>query len=124
MPSEIGGRPNPFHGLHVSRLSGIRHPERLTVFASARTNQDACATGQVREGYFRLESPQWLGPQWQARYDSALASSCGNVSARWDGQAAVATANGGVELVAVEELRDMRRWADQADKPDWRFSPR
>ena len=124
MPSEIGGRPNPFHRLHVSRLSGIRHPERLTVFASARTNQDACATGQVREGYFRLESPQWLGPQWQARYDPALASSCGNVSARWDGQAAVATANGGVELVAVEELRDMRRWADQADKPDWRFSPR
>jgi hypothetical protein len=26
--------------------------------------------------------------------------------------------------VAIEELRDMRRWADQADKPDWRFSPR
>jgi hypothetical protein len=94
------------------------------VFASARTNQDACATGQVREGYFRLESPQWLGPQWQARYDPSLASSCGNVSARWDGQAAVATANGGVELVAIEELRDMRRWADQADRPDWRFSPR
>jgi hypothetical protein len=29
-----------------------------------------------------------------------------------------------VELVPIDELRDMRRWADQADRSDWRFSPR
>jgi len=124
MPSDIGGKPNPFTGFYVSRLSGVRHPERLIVFASARTNQNACATGTCREGYFRLESPQWLGPQWANAYDPALASSCGNVSARWDGQAAVATVNGAVELIRVDELRDMRRWADQATAFDWRFSPK
>lgn len=124
MASDIGGKPNPFYNFYVSRLSGIRHSEKLVVFASARTNQNACATGTVREGYFRLESPQWLGPQWSAAYDPALAASCGNVSARWDGQAGVATANGAVEMVPVEELRDMRRWSDSATAYDWRFSPR
>jgi prepilin-type N-terminal cleavage/methylation domain-containing protein len=123
MPETVGGRPNPFRDLHASRLTSIRHPERLVVFASSRTNQDACGTGSVREGYFRLESPQWLGPQWASAYDPLLSTSCGNVSARWSGQASVANANGSVELVPVDELRDMRRWADQADARDWRFRP-
>jgi hypothetical protein len=124
MPGQVGGRPNPFSNFYVSRLSGIRHPDRLTVFASSRTNQNACATGGVREGYFRLESPQWLGPQWAASYDPELAASSGNVSARWDGRASVATADAAVELVPLDELRDMRRWADQATAADWRFTPR
>ena len=123
MPESIGGKPNPFRNFYASRLTEIRHPERLVVFASSRTNQDACATGSVREGYFRLESPQWLGPQWTASYDATMASTSGNVSARWSGKASVANANGSVELVPVDELRDMRRWADQADASEWRFKP-
>jgi len=124
MASDIGGKPNPFYNFYASRLTGIKHSERITVFASSRTNQNACATGTVREGYFRLESPQWLGPQWATKYDDALASSSGNVSARWNGQSAVATVNGGVELLPFDELRDMRRWADQATAFDWKFSPK
>jgi prepilin-type N-terminal cleavage/methylation domain-containing protein len=123
MPETVGGRPNPFRNFYASRLGSVRHPERLVVFASSRTNQDACASGSVREGYFRLESPQWLGPQWASAYDPLLATSFGNLSARWSGQASVANANGSVELVPVDELRDMRRWADQADARDWRFKP-
>ena len=53
-----------------------------------------------------------------------LASSSGNVSARWNGQSAVATVNGGVELLPFDELRDMRRWAYQATAFDWKFSPK
>lgn len=123
MPETIGSRRNPFRNFYADRLTSIRHPERLMVFSSSRTNQDACGTASIREGYFRLESPQWLGPQWAAAYDSALSTSSGNVSARWSGQASVANVNGSVELVPVDELRDMRRWADQADARDWRFRP-
>jgi len=46
------------------------------------------------------------------------------VSARWNGQSAVATVTGGVELLPYDELRDMRRWADQATAFDWKFSPK
>jgi len=124
MQATLGGKPNPFYNFYASRLAGIKHPERLTVFASSRTNQNACATGAVREGYFRLESPQWLAPQWATNYDTSLASSFGNLSARWDGKSAIATVNGGVELVPVDDLRDMRRWADQASEFNWKFSPK
>ncbi len=124
MDSDMGGRPNPFYKFYASRLSGIKHPERIIVFASSRTNQNACGSGAVREGYFRLESPQWLGPQWNTQYDDTLANSSGNVSARWHDQSAVATVNGGVELVPMDQLRDMRRWADQATTSDWKFRPR
>ena len=122
LPAEIRGQRNPFANFYVSRLSAIRHTERLIVFASSRTNQSATATDACREGYFRVESPNWIGPQWSA-YDADVAQSCGNVSARWQGAASVGTANGATELVPIEELRDMRRWADQATDAKWRFSP-
>ena len=122
LPSEIRGQRNPFSNFYVSRLSTIRHTERLIVFASSRTNQSATATDACREGYFRVESPNWIGPQWST-YDADVAQSCGNVSARWQGAASVGTVNGATELVPIEELRDMRRWADQATDSKWRFSP-
>ena len=122
LPAEIKGQRNPFANFYVSRLSTIRHTERLIVFASSRTNQSAGATDVCREGYFRVESPNWIGPQWSA-YDADVAQSCGNVSARWQGAASVGTVNGATELVPIEELRDMRRWADQATDAKWHFSP-
>ncbi len=123
LPVEIKGQRNPLAKFYVSRLSAIRHPDRLIVFASSRTNQSATATDACREGYFRVESPNWIGPQWSA-YDDQVAQSCGNVSARWQGAASVGTVNGATELVPIDELRDMRRWADQATDAKWRFAPK
>jgi type II secretory pathway pseudopilin PulG len=116
------GSVNPLAGFYVTRLSGIAHPERLTVFASART--DATDDGGIIEGCFRVESPLFAVGQpaaWGPEYDPAVPASCGNVSARHSGSAMVGTANGAVELVPIEELRDMRRWADKATSATWQI---
>lgn len=116
------GQVNPLSGFYVTRLSGITRPERLTVFASART--DATDDGGIIEGCFRVESPLFAVGQpaaWGPEYDPAVPSSCGNVSARHSGSAMVGTANGAVELVPIEELRDMRRWSDKATSSTWQI---
>jgi hypothetical protein len=35
----------------------------------------------------------------------------------------VVNAAGGVESVQIDAMRDMRRWANGADRPDWRILP-
>lgn len=116
------GQVNPLSGFYVTRLSGIKHPERLTVFASART--DLTDSGTLVEGYFRIESPLFVTGQattWAAEYDPAAPASFGNLSARHSGSVLVGTADGGVELVPVDEMRDMRRWADRATSATWQI---
>ncbi len=115
------GQPNPLANFYVRRLAMVRNPARLVVFASSRTN--ATVDGGVAEGYFRLESPMFMQPQWQERYDAEVPASFGNVSARYRDEACVGTIDGAVEAVGVNALRDMRRWADQADRVDWRLQP-
>ncbi len=116
------GNVNPLSGFYVTRLSGITHPERLTVFASSRST--ATESGTQVEGYFRVESPLFAAGQpgaWAAQYDPEQPASTGNVSARHDGRALVGTADGGVEFLELEELRDMRRWADRATGATWQI---
>lgn len=115
------GEPNPLARFYVSRLAGFRQPQRITVFASSRTA--ATATGGMTQGYFRIESPWFIQSQWAAKYDPDDANSCGNVSAQYGDEAVVATADGAVEALAIETLRDMRRWADQAQTIDYHLTP-
>ena len=130
LPPTIGGQPNPFRDFYVTRLSQVAHPERLTLFASSRMANDfgADALGQyfdgaMIEGYFRVDSP-WLQARiWADSYSPDDPASNGNVSARADGDAVVVTASGATEAVPVQQLDDMRRWADQADRIDWRLAP-
>lgn len=114
------GSVNPLSGFYATRLSGIKNPSRLTVFASSRTS--ATTDGTQREGYFRIESPKFLSSQpisWAPEYDPTAPPSFGNLSARGGSDVAVGTADGGVEWVALDEMRDMRRWADQATSAAW-----
>lgn len=39
------------------------------------------------------------------------------------GKAVTAMVDGHVELQTLEDLRDMRKWASKADRPDWNFVP-
>jgi prepilin-type processing-associated H-X9-DG protein len=43
---------------------------------------------------------------------------------RYGSKAVTAMVDGHVEMHNIEELRDMRRWANGAGRPDWNFSPR
>jgi hypothetical protein len=98
-------------------------PASLTVFAGARTN--ATATGSITEGFFRIESPYLADAtlRWAAAYDPLDPASCGNLSARHGDEVVVVNAAGGVESVQIDAMRDMRRWANGADRPDWRILP-
>ena len=116
------GKPNPLFNFYASPIATIKHTERLIVFASSRTKYSADATDACREGFFRVNSPNFIVPEWKA-YDANDPEKCGFVSARWQGSASVGTVNGATELAPIEELRDMRRWADQATDSKWRFSP-
>lgn len=130
LPPTIGGQPNPFHNFYVTRLSQVARPERLTLFASSRMANDfgGAPIGQyfddaMIEGYFRIDSP-WLQARiWSDAYSPTDPASNGNVSARLDGDVTVVTVSGATEAVPVQQLDDMRRWADQADRADWRLAP-
>lgn len=130
LPPTIGGQPNPFRNFYVTRLSQVARPERLTLFASSRMANDfgGASLGQyfdgaTIEGYFRIDSP-WLQARiWSDAYSPADPASNGNVSARLDGDVTVVTISGATEAVPVQQLDDMRRWADQADRADWRLVP-
>ena len=130
LPPTIGGQPNPFHNFYVTRLSQVAQPERLTLFASSRMSNDFGSDplgqyfdGTTIEGYFRIDSPWFQARIWAQSYSPDDPASNGNVSARADGDAIVVTASGATEAVPVQQLDDMRRWANDADRIDWRLAP-
>ena len=104
--------------IHSDRISTIKNPSKLIVFASSRSG-----AGSNSEGYFRVSSPTFSSRRWQDEYDEDDAASFGNVSGRWGGSSIVATVDGAVDSLTLEEMDDMRRWSDRADAPDWVLAP-
>lgn len=110
---------------YASRLAEVRRPEKLIVFASARSGE----SWQGR-GYFEVRPPRILGPEWSGdRFDpDKPASSHGFVDFRWPGgHAVVAKLAGNVEVLDEAELRDMRHWSHLAARendPDYVVRPR
>ena len=117
-----------FGQFYSTRLSTIRHPERLVVFATSRG--DAAAPGEasdIREGFFRVLPPAWATPLWGADFDLDSPQSVGFVSPRHasggEDAAIVTSVDGAVSTATIEELRDMRRWSDRATDADWLLTP-
>ena len=104
--------------IHSDRISTVKNPSKLIVFGSSRSGP-----GIYSEGYFRITSPTFSSRRWQDEYDEDNAASFGNISGRWGGNAIVATVDGAVESLSLEELDDMRRWSDRADASDWVLAP-
>jgi len=113
--------PAALKNFYVTRLSSIRKPDQLVLFASSRT--DATNDNRLVEGYFRLESPWLATQQWAPQYDPDVPASCGNISMRHDGTAVCAFTGGSVDTVPIETLRDMRHWANGADVANWHLTP-
>ncbi len=94
---------------YLSNLTEADEPEKLIVFASARS-------GENKPGYFEVRSPNltgkvWTGEKFKARTE---ASSHGFVDFRWGGKAVTVMLGGNVQLHSEDELRDMRLWSHQA----------
>jgi type II secretory pathway pseudopilin PulG len=104
--------------IHSDRISTVRNPSKLIVFASSRSGASIYS-----EGYFRVASPAFSSRRWQDHYDEDDAASFGNVSGRWGGSSIVATVDGAVESLTLEEIDDMRRWSDRANASDWVLAP-
>lgn len=98
---------------YVSRASQAVSPSKLIVFASARNGE-----GEEGVGNFEVRAPNTFSSDWSsAEFDSSRAAGDhGFVDFRWGGKAVVAMLGGNVELLDETEIRDMRRWSNQAAK--------
>lgn len=109
-----------FGKFHLTHLSDSSAPERLLVFASARS-------GGNEPGYFEIRPPKLMNPVWSsARFsEKGKPADHGFTDFRWNGKSVCAMLGGNVEILGEDELRDMRRWSIQAaqvDDPDYLIS--
>ena len=120
-----------FGKVYLERDDQANRPTEVIAFASARFR----GPGTIEElpepeGFFRVEAPTF-GAGWQDSYDANTQTpglNSGFVSLRHagggGGKAVAAMLDGHAEVLGWEELRDMRRWADQATSADWAPEPR
>jgi prepilin-type N-terminal cleavage/methylation domain-containing protein/prepilin-type processing-associated H-X9-DG protein len=116
-----------FGKVFLERDDQAGRPAEVIAFASARFR----GPGTVEElpepeGFFRVEAPTF-GAGWDETYDDRAANpgvNSGFVSLRHGGKAVVAMLDGHAEVLGWTELRNMRRWADQATGEDWVPQPR
>ncbi|MDG2053343.1 MAG: type II secretion system protein [Phycisphaerales bacterium] len=119
--------------LYADRMSEIRHPAKLIVFASAHEVNhsqpeiscvEAVTTASgLQAGNFRVLSPIWnpLSGQnpWEETYDPLKPDNHGFVATRDGRKVVTGMIDGSVNQEPIDALRDMRRWANQADSPTW-----
>ena len=101
-------------GRCITRINRAFSPSSLIVFCSARYEDPNY--GKV-EGYFEVRPPT------AATFsENSSPSATGWVHPRYQGKAVTVTLAGTVELLSYEQLKDMRRWCDEAarqDNPNW-----
>jgi hypothetical protein len=110
----------------VTRLGQAVKASTLIVFVSARFKPTAGSAPGAQGNYYVL-SPRLSGERWSANFDQNAASDrFGHVDPRWNKKAVAVNLDGSASLLGEAELKDMRRWANQAaeqDDPNWSLSP-
>lgn len=98
----------------VLRQGDAYKPGQLIVFVSTISTSDSYSEPV---GFFRATAPQNPGgPSWAGSYNPDIPANLGNVSLEYNNKAVVAHLDGSAALLNEEELRDMRRWSNQAAK--------
>lgn len=95
-------------GRCVTRMNRATHPSSLIVFASARYEDPNY--GKL-DGYFEVRPP----------LDSSLSSA--GLADRYAGKSVIVALDCHAEVLNAEQLKDMRRWCEEAaqqDNPNWR----
>ena len=108
----------------ATRLGSIERP--IVAFISSRTKTSGTSGAQsVLAGSFFVRPPIFGGTKWKAgAFDTRKASlDYGNVDFRHSDKAVTAFPDGAVRMMDIEELRDMRLWARNADSPSYSVKP-
>lgn len=104
--------------LCVQRIEQCTSPNKLIVFASAETDM----MGEKYKGSYYVTSPSYPD-SWASNFTATSdPATRGFVDPRFSGEAIVACLAGNVESLTYEELKDMRRWANDAavqNNPNW-----
>jgi len=145
---------NPANGhFYVRRLSDIRNASGLISMTSARAGDvqqigwstwganianPTSSNQKVLPGYW-LVTPPNVGNPLRSRFagtagqawtttnkwnPASLPGDFGHVDFRHDGRAVVAYADGHSDIQDIADLRDMRKWADNATHPLWEWRAR
>lgn len=107
-----------FPGEAVTTIASGSAP--ILVFASAAGEAQGpdgtSGSGKTVKGYCKLEPPSttaplWSGSGWNKKSNPA---DYGHVDARYNGRAICALLDGSVQVLSIDELRDMRLWSRNA----------
>jgi len=94
-------------GRCATRINRVTHPAGLIAFASGQYEDPNY--GKL-DGYFEVRPP------------SGGSSSGAGLAARYNGKAVAVMLDGHAEALTLDQLRDMRRWCNEAalqDNPNW-----
>jgi type II secretory pathway pseudopilin PulG len=107
-----------FGNFCVMRLVQASKPSSLIVFASARRGKNRDEVGN-----YQIRSPNLTGTRWDGSWNpDAPADAFGFVDMRYKKHAVAAMLDGHVALLDEDEMKDMRRWSNQAaEKNDSQF---
>jgi len=130
----VGGKSQPGLGFndnsiraygqfYVTRLDQVRSANKLMAFVSARGVDVESGQGGsgVIAGFHTVDAPSVTAPVWStaAYADDAPPDQFGQVHPRFFSKATAAHLDGHVEGFSIDELRDMRRWSNNATRADW-----
>jgi prepilin-type N-terminal cleavage/methylation domain-containing protein len=121
--NQLGWNPQAlqaFGKFYVTRMDEACHPTRLMAFASARYYLNGDST--LYQGSFKIAPPHTAAGGWDEVYEEYTTkpgTNSGYVSLRHQEKAVTAQLDGHAETLGWNELRDMRRWANDATRADW-----
>ncbi|MBC7834002.1 MAG: prepilin-type N-terminal cleavage/methylation domain-containing protein [Phycisphaerales bacterium] len=127
-------QPVPFGGpvlgnFYVRRLADVFRPDTLIVFGSSR-GEDAVDYDRIVPGFFRIDAPWtvsgtsavsgWSAAANDNRYNETRPpADFGHLHPRHLGKVVTVTMDGHAANLTIKELRDMRRWANDAEHANW-----
>ncbi len=110
----------------ATRLAQVERASSLLTFVSARTKTSGSGTkdGDLAGSFF-VRPPVFSGVKWKAgAFDASKAGlDYGNVDFRYNGKAVAAFLDGSTRLLSIDELRDMRLWARNAESATYSVKP-
>ncbi|MFT3684173.1 MAG: type II secretion system protein [Phycisphaerales bacterium] len=107
---------------YIQRIDDAQRASSLIVFASAR---GVDPEGGTVNGFHRIEAPAFTTQRWSAakQTDDSQPQDHGFVHARFAGSAVVSMLDGHGDAKSIDDLRDMRLWADKATSATWMLAP-